>query len=133
MENRLKAVRDMILAAPTIEPGVRWEADLTAGGHVFVADLAPNFKTEKTVKHKVLYDATDKHPAQIEKWNEDVPVARIETRNFSGMLTPLRKSEILGRVDRLLAAVKQARQRANAVEVENLHVAHAMFAYVLGE
>jgi hypothetical protein len=132
MESRLKSLREVVLAAPTIEPGIKWEADVTAGGHVFVADMAPNFKTEKTVKHKVLYDATDKHPAQIEKWNEDVPVARIETRNISGMLTPLRKSEILGRLDRLLAAVKQARQRATTVEVENLHIAKGMFAYVMG-
>jgi hypothetical protein len=107
-----------------------WTEDTTAE-YTFVSAPAVNFRGEKTMKHKVLYDATDKHPAQIEKWTEDIPVAKIETVHRSTMLTPLAKSKMLGRVDKLIAAVKAARQRANTVEVEKREIAKSMFDYMI--
>lgn len=132
METRLKAVRDMILRVPTLDPALIWSEDAGAGAGVFRSNAQLSNRTEKQVRFKVLYDATDKHPAQIEKWNEDVPVARIETTHTSGMWTPKRKSDVLGRLDKLIRAVKKARQRANTVEVADLHIANAMTKYILG-
>jgi hypothetical protein len=133
MENRLKNLRDVFAAIPTLEPSVKWEANAASGGRIFDAPPATTFKTEKTLKSRVLYEATKEHPAQIQQWNEDVPVARIETSHVSGMITPLDKSLMLGRVDKLLSAVKKARQRANAVEVNNRHVAKDFFDYIIGQ
>ena len=131
MESRLKDLRGMLATIPTLEPSVKWEQ--IAGSDAYVSDPQVAFKTEKTLKSKVLYEATKEHPAQIQQWNEDTPVARIETTHLSGMVTPLQKSAMLNRVDTLLSAVKKARQRANAVEVKNLHVAKTLFDFIVGK
>lgn len=89
-------------------------------------------RTEKDTLHKVLTQATDKHPAQIEKWTVDVPVARIETTHVSGMWTPAKKAEVLARVDKLLNAVKKSRQMANTVETQKLKVGGKIINYILG-
>lgn len=132
MENRLKSLRDVFAAIPTLEPSIKWEADIATGSSVYTAPPAVSFKTEKTLKSKVLYDATKEHPAQIQQWNEDVPVARIETSHVSGMVTPLAKSGMLGRIDNVISEVKKARQRANSVEVANQRVAKDIFEYIIG-
>lgn len=132
MEKRLKALHDIVMQAPTLEPAIRWEKDPTRGSEVFVSQTTAAMKTEKILEHKILVPPTDKHPAQIEKWTADVPVARIDTTLYSGMITPLEKSLMLSRLDNLLSAVKQARQRANETEVRDLHLSKTMLSYVLG-
>lgn len=130
METRLKELRNVLLQIPTLAPELSWTPDAGDPG-VYVSPPQVNFKTEKTLRHKVLYEATDKHPAQIEKWSEDRPVARIETTHRSAMLSPGEKAKLLERTDNLIAAVKKARQRANTVEVINEQIADAMFGYIL--
>ena len=89
------------------------------------------FKTAKVVKSRVLYDATKEHPAQIERWNEDERVARVETVHTSGMITSANKARYLRNLDKLIAGVKKARQRANCVETKSLKVSEAMFDFIL--
>ena len=129
METRLKELRAVLLTIPTLAPELAWSKDETAD-FTYVSPPQVNFRGEKTMKYKVLYEATDKHPAQIEKWNEDVPVARIETTHRSTMLTPSQKSQMLMRCDSLIAGVKAARQRANTAEVERREIAATMFTYI---
>lgn len=132
MEKRLKALHDVMLTAPTLEPAIRWEHDATRGDNVFVSPPTATMKTEKILEYKILVPATDKHPAQVEKWTSDTNVARVDTTLYSGMSTPLEKSLMLARIDNLIAAVKKARQRANETEVADLHLAKTMLGYVIG-
>jgi len=127
MESRLKAYRNIIAAAPTLEPSMKWELDPDAGDGVYRAAPVLGFKTEKTIKVKTLAKATKEHAEQVTTWNEDVPVARVETIHTSGMISPARKSQILRKTDQMISAVKKARQRANCVEVVNLKIADDMF------
>lgn len=131
MEKRLKQLQDLLLTMPTLEPAVKWEPDPGRGAGIYVSAPTVQMKTEKTLQHKILVAATDKHPAQVEKWNEDVPVARIETTHISGMLTPAEKALIITRVGNLMAAVKKARQRANDTDVKDLRVGKRIFEYLL--
>lgn len=132
MEQRLKNLRNVLLAAPTLDPALVWRKDESAGEHVYRTDTVTGHRTEKKLQHKVLYDATEQHPAQIERWHEDVVVATIETVHTSGMLSPAEKSAMLGRADKLIAAVKKARQRANCVEVSDIKISSLMFDYIKG-
>lgn len=131
MESRLKGMRDLILAIPTLNPNQVWVEDPTLGDGVYRSESPPSMRTEKTLRYKVMVDATDRHPAQVEKWNEDVAVARIEVKLQSGMWTVRRKSEVLDNVDKLLEAVKKARQRANLAEVDTRKVASALVNAIL--
>ncbi|MEO1029648.1 MAG: hypothetical protein AAFX02_11405, partial [Pseudomonadota bacterium] len=74
MESRLLSLRNTYAAAPTLDPGTRWTEDVNAGAGIFMSEDKVGFKTEKSVNSKVLYEATKEHPAQIEKWSEDISV-----------------------------------------------------------
>lgn len=130
LENRLRRIRDLYAAAPTLEPGLRWERDEAAGDDIFSVEAKPSFKTEKNIQHKVLVEATKEHPAQIEKWNEDTPVGRIEVTHSSGMLTVAEKSTLLTRIDKLIRATKRARMQANQVSISERTIGEEIFNYL---
>jgi hypothetical protein len=131
METKLTELRNVYAAIPTLAPGPTWEKDSDAGRGVYRAQ-APDiaFRTKKTIKPVVMAQATEHHPAQVQAVSEDVSVARIITSRKSGMMTSADKSELLARLDRLLRAVKRARQRANGAEVEKVQMGKVLFDYL---
>jgi len=136
MEKELKALRKVYESIPTLQPGIRWKLDDTLSAQdgskgVYVNDI-PNkkLKTKQSVEHKVLVPATKEHPAQIEKWTEQVPVGEFTEEVFSGMITPAQKSRLLKRISMLIAAVKKARMRANSTPIKKLAVGKALFEYI---
>lgn len=132
MENRLKELRKVFEAIPTLQPGIKWEEDKNVSKDVFrMANPEQRFRTAKTFAHKILCAATDKHPAQIEKWEETVNVGIFETQKWSGMLSPAQKSEMLGRIDKLIQSAKQARMRANMQEVDTATVAKKITNFIM--
>ncbi len=134
MEERIKKIRDLYESIPTLQPGTTWVEDQTQRPGLFKA-LYPEKanKTEQSIQHKVLVAPTDKHPAQIEKWTEQVPVGIYAQDRWSGMISPARKAELLERLDILLAAVKKARQRANQADVVKGDIAQRLYNFVHNE
>ena len=133
LETKLAELRAVYDAIPTLAPGPTWEKDLEArsGGGVYrAASPDVTFRTRKTVRPIIMAPATDHHPAQVQAINEDIPVARITTTHKSGMITSAQKSDLLERVDRLLRAVKRARQRANNTEVEKRNIGKVLFDFI---
>lgn len=134
MESRLKELRAVLEVAPTLAPGLAWVEDVTAGKGVYrVQNADEKLKTAKTFMHKVLYEATDRHPAQIEKWEEQVAVGKYITNIQSGMLSPADKSDLLGRLDTMIQSVKKARMKANMTDVVQAEIGKQMFKYILGK
>lgn len=131
MENRLVEIRELISAVPTLDPTITWNKDSVEGEGVYKSNVTKTFKTEKVIRPVVLYEATKEHPAQVKEVSSDVSVAVIENVQRSGMISVTDKSEMLGRVDQAIRGVKKARQRANDVTVENIHVAKDLFNFIL--
>lgn len=131
LEARLKKVREVVAAMPTLPVGKKWEIDPTRGEDVYRC-VTPDekFKTAKTFRHKVLYEATEHHPAQIEKWEETENVGKYIVDTWSGMITSAQKSTLLGRLDKLIQGAKKARQRANTQEVIKLKIGDELFKYL---
>jgi hypothetical protein len=129
LESKLKSVRAMYEALPTLAPGVEWEFDAAQGVYK-VKHPEERFKTEKSLKFQIMVPATDKHPAQVEKWTADVPIGKIIEEKISGMISPVEKSALLGRIDTLIRAVKKARQRANSADVVEVTIGTALFDYI---
>ena len=48
------------------------------------------------------------------------------------MISPSEKSVLLSRIDKLIMAVKQARQRANTQEVVKTTIGKEIFNYIMG-
>lgn len=133
METRLKIVRGIYEAIPTLSPGIRWVEDKESGKGIYKADKAEvKSKTEKTFQSKILVEPTKEHPAQIEKWSENVAIGDFVTERWSGMLSPAEKSQVLKRINDLIQAVKKARQRANTTEVIKNNVGSKLFDYIHG-
>ncbi len=127
MESRLKYIRGVYETIPTLPVNVGWEEAPAVGESVFVTKHPEEkLKTSRTFKSKVLVPAQfpkdgergDSLPAQIEKWEEVENVGKFVKTIWSGMMPSSKKAKMLGRIDILIKAVKQARQRANTTEVQ---------------
>ncbi len=133
LETRLKMLRSVYEVIPTLPPGIKWVKDESKGDDVYIVEKPEEkLKTAKTFQHKVLYDATKEHPAQIERWEETVNVGKFIKVHWAGMLTPAEKSAIMGRLDKLIRATKKARQRANTTEIVKLNIGKELFNYING-
>jgi len=134
LETELKGWRKVLNKIPTLQPGIKWEKDESKSDDVWVtAEPIKTLRTKKVIKSKVLYDATKEHPAQIDKWSEDEAVGTFTKIEWSGMLSPAEKSELLSRLDSIERAVKEARQRANTTTLKKVRIGHAIFSYLMGK
>ena len=62
----------------------------------------------------------------------DDPVGEIRAYDWTGMISPGKKAALLARIDELVEAVKAARSRANAVEVDpKLKVGKTIFQHIM--
>lgn len=134
LESKIKLWRGMVDQIPTLPPGIKWVKDSTRGPDVYVTEKPEEKnRTQKTFKHKVLYEATKEHKAQIEKWEEQEVVGTYRKTVWCGMLSPADKSKLLGRFDTLLREAKKARMRANNVDAHEGTTAGNIVSYLLGE
>lgn len=115
LEKKLTALRSIINTIPTLDRSERWEMD--HGTATWVTAAVETHKTRKVPKSHVLYEATDKHPAQVHSYTEDEVIGYWSTTKLSTAMSDGTKQALQGRVDNLLDAVKQAREEANSVEV----------------
>lgn len=131
LENRLKRVRETYNRIPTLPPNIKWEKDDNKGADIY-SRVHPEeqLKTEKIFKVQVLYEATKEHPAQVEKIPETKNVGVYKKEVWTGLLSSAEKSKRLGKLDSLIRAVKQARQRANMTEVVKNTIGKELFAYI---
>lgn len=113
LEKRVAEIADLVSSIPTLDPAKGFVPDSTIGVGVFKARADRKIRTRKDVKVLTLAPATDKHPAQAQAINVDVPVGEVVTQEWSGLLSVAQKGDMLERVERLRRAVKQARARAN--------------------
>jgi len=132
LESKLASIRDTIYKTiPTLQPGVLWIEDETMpSGVVKKKDPDEKFRTKKIRKNHVLALSTKEHPEQVEVYTEDVKVARILTDTWCSMYSSRQKAAVLARIDKLIRAVKKARQDANATKVKEVLIGDALFNYI---
>jgi len=131
LESRLKDLRNVYAAIPTLPPGIEWESDAQAGEGIFkAAKPEVKAKTETRTEPKIVVEPTEKHPAQWMEQSQTTIVGNFITERKSGMLTPAHKSRLLGRIDTLIREVKKSRQRANSVETNNDRVGKALYDWI---
>lgn len=131
LEKELTAIRQVLLKAPTLQSGPVWIRDEGNGLYV-TKEPQVTFSTKKTIRPVILVQATEHHPAQVDRVSEDVPVAKIEKVTWSGALSSAEKAAIVGRVDALIVAAKKARQRANNTEASKARIGAAVADFILG-
>lgn len=129
-ETLLTQIRDVVDNIPTLDPAFEWNKDATDG--LYKTKEIVRQRTKKVNKPIVMYQATDKHPAQTQLVTEDVPVGDWIELATSGAYSPIEKSRIMARVDMLLEAVKRARARANKTETVNDKIGQSLVNFLKG-
>ncbi len=130
LEKQLNDVQTFVHNLPTLDPAEEWRFDEQA--NLYKSDTSKTARTKKVQKPIVLYDATKEHPAQTQLITEDVVIGHWDTVKQSGALPVRRKTEVLERVEKVIKAVRYAREEANAQEAPEARVGAALFEYLLG-
>jgi hypothetical protein len=131
LEKQLQDVKALIAALPILPIDKDWQNDPNRG--CYVTSPKETVKTKKITDFVVAYDATEHHPAQIKEVTKDVVEGTWSLIEFSGALPQDRVNLMLRRVDLLQKAVVQAREEANGAEVQQRHVANAIFGYLFAD
>lgn len=131
MEEELRQLRSVYECAPTLKPGVTWASDGQKGRGIYKSQHPDEKnKTQKSVEFTVMVPATEFHPAQVKEWSEDKTVGKYVTETWSGMISEADRAFMLSRVDKLLRAFKQARQRANCQATSSMDIGKEIITYI---
>jgi hypothetical protein len=131
LEKQLTDIRTFVGNLPVLDPAESWSEDKNSG--LYRTEPTSTHRTKKVQKPIVLYPATPEHPAQTQIITEDVIVGFWSQVKQSGAIPRPQKLIILDRVERLLKAVKEAREAANIQEeVKTPDIGAAIFGYLLG-
>lgn len=130
LEKMLQNVRELILKLPVLDPEVEWGPTPDGATGLWKSAVEDTVRTKKVPKAFVKYPATDKHPAQVDAFTEDVIVGTWSRTSFSGALPASRKQGMLRRVEELGEAVKMAREYANQADAVDRKIGAAVFAHL---
>ncbi|MFD4033745.1 hypothetical protein ACFWVP_25350 [Streptomyces sp. NPDC058637] len=130
LEKQLTDLHTFVKKLPVLDASESWSLDPSTDW--WKTDPVRTIRTKKVPRNHVKAEATDKHPAQVDVYYEDVPIGYWTTVKFSGSLPARRVNELLDRVEKLQHAVKFAREEANGAEVTDRRVGDAVFGYLFG-
>ncbi|BCJ63561.1 hypothetical protein [Polymorphospora rubra] len=130
LEKQLTDLHTFVKKLPVLDAAESWTQDQSTDS--WRTEPVRTIRTKKVPRNHVKAEATEKHPAQVEVYYEDVAVGYWTTVKFSGALPARRVNELLDRVTKLQNAVKFAREEANGTEVTDRRVGEAVFGYLFG-
>lgn len=132
LEKHLTDMRTFVGCLPVLDDGEAWTKDPNSG--LFKTDTVSQHRTKKVQKPIVLYPATEQHPAQTQLITEDVIAGFWRQVKHSGAMPKPEKEMLATRVEKLLQAVKHAREEANTRdETMAPSVGSAVFSYLMAD
>ena len=131
LEKQLADLHTVFKKLPVLDAGSDWSRDDNLG--CYASKVVQTTKTVKVPRNHVKAEATDKHPAQVEMYHEDVIAGYWSTTKLSGALPQSEINVLVDKVETLQEAVKFARETANSVDVVKTEsVGSQIFNYLLG-
>lgn len=133
MEKKLNELRNLFNAIPTLPPGINWvidESQEKKGVYRNANDLE-TLKTVKDIEFRSIAKATPNHAEQIAQVNTTKNIGKFITTKWSSMLTPYEKARRISNLDKLVGAVKKARQRANNVETKKIKIGKELIDFIM--
>lgn len=131
LEKRLDDIRTIITNLPVLDPAEEWMQDGQLG--VWRTPDVKRVSTRKVAKPLELAPATERHAAQVQLVQEDIRTGIWTQVKYSGAVPMSARAGMLSRIEKLIAAVKIAREAANEVEVVDKQVGNTIFNYVFAE
>jgi hypothetical protein len=134
MEARLKDLRPILEAIPTLAPGVDWQLDANyAMPNVYRGPVITDTKTKEDTEYRHVFEPTDKQPGQFVPVKTQFNIGRYTRTDWSGLISPADKARRIEQFDKFEGAIKQARQRANAVDVVAMKVSDDLMTALFGD
>jgi hypothetical protein len=128
LEKQLTDLHTFVKKLPVLDAAESWTFDPSSDW--YRTEAVRTLRTKKVPRNHVKAEATEKHPAQVEVYYEDIAVGYWTQTKFSGALPAQRVNELAERVEKLSQAVKFAREEANTFEVTDQRVGEAVFGYL---
>ncbi len=118
LEREIAQIRSGLVARfPVLDPAEDWHWDPARG--IWVTEPKVTESTAKVPQVQVLHPPTKEHPAQVRAWDADEKVGEWTNVKLSGQFPADDVKAMYDRCSRLLVAVKQAREQANSIEIED--------------
>jgi hypothetical protein len=130
LEKQLTDLHTFVGKLPVLDPADTWAYD--EASDAYATAPTQTTRSKKVPRNHVKAEATDKHPAQVEMYFEDVLVGYWTTMKFSGALPQARVNELKARVVKLAEAVKVARESANSTPVTDQKIGDRILGYLFG-
>lgn len=130
LEKRVDDLITFIRKLPTLDPTENWS--FNSAQDCYATSPTQTMRTKKISRALVLAEATKEHPAQVKEITEDVQAGTWSTIKYSSAIPARRQNEMLARAEELQKAVKFAREKANATEIEQKRVARDVLDFVFG-
>jgi len=131
LEKRLVEIRELLATTPTLDPAKNFTPD-DQKGRLYKAREITKERTKKDVRIVIKYEATKEHPAQTELLPQDKVIGTISEQEWSGMITPAQKAELLDRAEQTIRAVRRARSRANDAETDSTKkIGSELLSYII--
>lgn len=132
LERQLVDMLTFVSKLPVLDAAENWS--LVEGTTAWASTPVITLSTKKIPRNHVLAAATDKHPAQVQVYQEDSVVGRWTAVKFSGAVPAKRVAELTERVKKLQAAVKDARDVANrtALATDLEDAGTKVLSYIMG-
>lgn len=129
LEKQLGDWHTALTKVPVLNPADTWVEDAANGG--FRTAPVATLRTKKVPRNHVKAEATDRHPAQVDVYYEDITIGTWALTKFSGAIPATRRDELIARVNQVLDAVKSAREEANSTVIEQKKIGHDLFEFLL--
>ncbi len=128
LEKQLTDIHTFVKKLPVLDASEIWA--YSDAHDAYATEVTRTVRTKKIPRNHVKAEATDKHPAQVELFSEDVLVGTWSTIKFSGALPAREVSDMLSRVVKLQEAVKFAREEANGTLVTDAKMGERIFKFI---
>jgi hypothetical protein len=131
VEKQLIDLHTTLTQMIVLDEADNWNEDANQRGLYRTAPV-DTARTKKVIRPLILAPATDKHPAQTDKITEDIIEGYWTVTKLSGAVPSKAKKALLDRIDRLVDAVREARERANLVAAPHIPAGRNFMDYVFG-
>lgn len=129
LEKQLTELHAFVRKLPVLDNAESWVFNDSAD--CWSTEPVRTVRTKKVPFNHVKAEATEKHPAQVDVYFEDVAIGYWTTVKFSGALPAKRVSVLIERIEKLQHAVKFAREEANNTEILDRKVGDKIFGFLL--
>lgn len=128
LEKQVINLRTFITKLPVLDIAQTWTWNPDVQGYETLP--VQTTRTKKQPRNHVKAPATDKHQAQVDVWMEDVVVGYWTRIDYSGAIPTAQVLDMAERVEKLLDAVRFAREQANQVSVTDFAAGTPLVQYV---